>query len=50
MATADANVLAGATNGAGNDQGTKDKVQESDRSEDGDSEEVSAVERTRDEL
>ena len=64
MATADANVLAGATNGASIDQDTENKIQESvvesegNRGEeldgkilkDGDSEEQVAIERTLDEL
>lgn len=63
MATADANVLAGATNSASNGQDTKSNSQgsaehEGDRGEEldgknlreGDSEEVVAIERTLDEL
>ncbi|KAF8812128.1 hypothetical protein BYT27DRAFT_7133469 [Phlegmacium glaucopus] len=56
MATADASVLAGATNGASNGQDTEDKVQESEErklkgaKEAKETEEAAAVERTRDEL
>lgn len=64
MATADANVLAGATNGASNGQDTENKIEESAEpegnggeeldekilKEGGGSEEVVGVERTLDEL
>ena len=62
MATADANVLAGATNGANNGQDTESKDQESAEPEgnrgeeldgkikEGDGEERVAIERTQDEL
>ena len=62
MATADANVLAGATNGANNGQDTESKNQESAEAEgkrgeeldgkikEGDGEERVAIERTPDEL
>ena len=62
MATADANVLAGATNGANNGQDTESKIQESaepgekrgeeldGKLKEGDGEELVAIERTLDEL